>query len=398
MLRAARKKLPLLKWISRGAFFLLLLFAIVFFFILPQAIADHYNPVAVKPPYAISPAAQKLHEQLFIADLHCDALLWNRNLLEKNTGGHVDFPRMREGNLALQFFTVVTKSPRNLNLESNSADTDNIFWLTLAQRQPIETLSSLTKRAVNQANILHKHAEKSNGKFIIIKTKSDLAALIERRKTEKDFLGGILGIEGAHALDGKPENVEVLFDAGFRMMSPAHFFDSEMSGSAHGEAKYGLTERGREMLRRMEAQNMIFDLAHASPATINEVLSLATKPVIVSHTGVRGTCDNKRNLTDEQLKAIAQTGGLIGIGFWDTATCGNDAKSIARAIRYTANLVGVNHVALGSDFDGSVETAFDASGMALLTEALIEENFSENEIRQIMGGNVLRLLTQTLPE
>jgi membrane dipeptidase len=376
----------------------LIVFAAVFFFVLPPWIGNSSNPVAQKPPYSVSENAQTLHDKLFVADMHADSLLWNRNLLEKSDGGHVDFPRMREGNLALQFFTVVTKSPRNLNIEKNSGDTDDIFWLALAQRQPLENLSSLTKRAVWQAARLHEYAERSDGKFVIVKNKRDLAQFVERRRAEKDLIAGILGIEGAHALDGRPENVDVLFDAGFRMMSPSHFFDSEMGGSAHGVEKYGLTEAGREMIRRMEARQMLVDVAHASPQTITDILQMATRPVVVSHTGVRGTCPNNRNLTDEQLRAIAATGGVVGIGFWDTAVCGEDVGAIARAIRYAANIVGAQRVALGSDFDGSVKTVFDASGMSLLTEALMAENFTEDEICAIMGENVLRILSENLPE
>lgn len=375
----------------------LIVFLAIFFFVLPAKIEADLNPVINKPPYTISEKARLLHEKLFVADLHADSLLWNRNLLEKNERGQVDLPRLIEGNVALQAFTVVTKSPRNLNIERNTDATDNIFWLALAQRQPLENLSSLTKRAVWQAARLHEYAAQSNGKFIIIKTKSDLQKFVERRKTEK-ITGGWLGIEGAHALDGKIENVDVLFDAGFRMMSPSHFFDNDIGGSAHGVEKYGLTEKGEEMIRRMEAKGMLVDVAHASPKVIEDVLQMATKPLVVSHTGVKGTCDNQRNLSDEQLRAIARTGGVIGIGFWDTAVCGEDARSIARAIRYAANIAGAEHVALGSDFDGSVKVPFDTSGEALITEALLNENFTEEEIARIMGGNVLKLLSEQLPD
>ncbi len=142
---------------------------------------------------------------------------------------------------------------------------------------------------------------------------------------------------------------------------------------------------------------MIVDLSHASPRTIDEVLAMATRPVVVSHTGVRGTCDNQRNLTDDQLRRIAATGGLIGIGFWDTAVCGTDAAAIARAIRHAANVAGIDHVALGSDFDGAVTVPFDATGLALITEALLAGNFTDDEIRKIMGGNTLRFLSDNLP-
>ena len=372
-------------------------FAYVFFFALPPHIADSLNPTTQKPPYQVSEKARDLHRKLFVVDLHADSLLWNRDLTLKAASGHVDFPRMREGNLALEFFTVVTKSPCNLNIENNTGETDNIFWLSFAQLQPLGNLFSLKKRALYQARKLHEYAAK-DPKFVIIKTKNDLRQFIERRKTESDLIAGILGVEGAHALEGEPENTDVFFDAGFRMMSPSHFFDSEMGGSAHGIEKYGLTEAGREIIRRMERRGMLVDASHASAKTIDDILQMATKPVIVSHTGVRGTCENNRNLTDDQLRRIAATGGIIGIGFWDTAVCIENPQAIAKAIRYTASVVGVNRVALGSDFDGSVGTPFDASGMALITEALLQENFSEEEIAKIMGGNVLRLLSENLPE
>jgi len=376
---------------------LLVAFLAVFFFVLPAKIEADLNPVINKSPYQISEKARALHEKLFVADMHADSLLWNRNLLEKSERGQVDVPRLAEGNVALQAFTVVTKSPRGLNIERNTDETDDIFWLALAQMQPLENLSSLTKRALWQASKLHKYAQKSNGKLVVIKTKSDLRQFVERRQTEK-ITGGWLGIEGAHALEGKLENVDVLFDAGFRMMSPSHFFDNDIGGSAHGVEKYGLTEKGREMIRRMETRGMLVDVAHASPQVIEDVLRTATKPVVVSHTGVKGTCDNQRNLSDEQLRAIAKTGGVIGIGFWDTAVCGEDVQSIARAIRYASNVAGAEHVALGSDFDGSVKVPFDASGAGLITEALLNENFSEAEISGIMGGNILKLLSENLPD
>lgn len=370
----------------------------VFFFFFAAAYTEKtLNPIINKPPYQVSEKAKDLHEKLLVADLHADSLLWNRDLNEDSNVAQVDLPKLLRGNVALQAFTVVTKSPRNLNIEINTDETDNIFLLALAQRQPLENLSSLTKRALWQAANLHKYAAESDGKLVVIKTKTDLKNFLERRKTEK-IVGGFLGIEGAHALDGKIENIDVLFDAGFRMMSPSHFFDNDIGGSAHGVEKGGLTEKGKEMIRRMEQKKMLVDVAHISERSLEDVLRIATKPVVVSHTGVRGTCDNQRNLSDEQLKTIAKTGGIVGIGFWDTAVCGEDAKSIARAIRHAANVIGANHVALGSDFDGSVKVPFDTSGEALITEALLNENFTEEEIAQIMGENIVRILSENLPD
>jgi membrane dipeptidase len=386
-----------LKIFGAIAVVLLIAFVAIFFTVLPRYVANSMNQVINPPPYQVSEKAKQLHEKLIVADMHADSLLWNRDLLKKDSIGQVDIPRLLEGNVSLQAFTIVTKSPKGLNIESNDDKTDNIFWLALSERQPLANLSSLTGRAVFQAEKLHKFAENSGGKFVVIKTKRDLQSFLERRKTEK-IVGGWLGVEGSHALDGKLENIDVLFNAGIRMMSPSHFFDNEMGGSAHGIEKYGLTENGKEMIRRMEAKNMIVDIAHASSKTIDDVLSIAKTPVVVSHTGVKGTCDNNRNLSDTQLKAIANTGGVIGIGYWDTAICGEDAVAIAKAIRYTTNIIGVEHVSLGSDFDGSVNVPFDTSGVSLVTEALLNENFTDEEIAKIMGGNVVELLSKNLPD
>ena len=369
----------------------------VFFFVVPAYVERDMNRTLNPPPYPASERAVELHKRLLVADLHADSLLWDRDLLDRATRGHVDIPRLIEGNVALQAFTIVTKTPRNQNIDSNTGDTDNITLLAIAERWPVAAWSSLKARALYQARKLEDTARRSGGKFTLIKTSADLSNYLDRRLKEHEITAGFLGIEGAHALDGDVANLDALFDAGIRMMAPTHFFDNDMGGSAHGVEKGGLTDKGREMIKRMEARRMIVDLAHASAETIDDVLAIATRPVVVSHTGVKGTCDNNRNLSDDQLKRIAKTGGVIGIGYWDTAVCGNDASAIARAIRYTANIVGVEHVALGSDYDGAIPAPFDTTGVVQITGALMAEGFTETEIGMIMGRNTLRLLIENLP-
>ena len=378
---------------------LVVLLIAAFFFVLPAQLEKRLNASLTQAPYLASDRALELHKKLLVADLHADSLLWDRDLLDRATRGHVDIPRLIEGNVALQSFTIVTKTPYvwKMNIERNDDTTDNITILAAAQRWPPATWSSLTQRALYQARKLRDTAARSGGKFTLITTSGELSSYLDRRIAEPRITAGFLGIEGAQALDGNLDNIDVLFDTGFRMMSPSHFFDTDIGGSAHGVEKGGLTEKGKEMIKRMEAKRMIVDVAHASAKTIDDVLQLATRPVFVSHSGVKGTCDNQRNLSDEQLKGIAQTGGVIGIGFWDTAVCGTDAKAIARAIRYTANLIGVDHVALGSDFDGAVATPFDTTGLVQITDALLAEGFNDEEIGKIMGRNVLRILIQNLP-
>jgi microsomal dipeptidase-like Zn-dependent dipeptidase len=124
---------------------------------------------------------------------------------------------------------------------------------------------------------------------------------------------------------------------------------------------------------------------------------MATRPVVVSHTGVRGTCDNQRNLSDAQLAAISSNGGIIGIGFWETAVCGADAHAIARAIAHAINVAGFEHVALGSDFDGAVTTPFDATGLPQITQAMLDAGLDQTAIEGVMGGNVRRMLKRALP-
>jgi membrane dipeptidase len=369
----------------------------LFFFFLPGYVGRRMNATIEGPPYAASERAKALHKTLLVADLHADTLMWDRDLLNRGDWGHVDLPRLVEGNVAAQAFTVVTKTPRGMNIDSNSGDTDNITLLALAERWPVTSWINLTERALYQARRLHEASARSNGKLVILRTGQDVTNFFERRKTDTEIVGGFLGLEGAHALEDDLNNLDRLFDAGFRMIGLAHFFDNEMAGSAHGVEKYGLTDKGRELVRRMEEKRVLIDLAHASPKTIDDVLRISSQPVIVSHTGVKGTCDNRRNLSDDQLKAIANKGGIVGIGFWDTAVCDRGAAAIAKAIRHAANIMGVDHVALGSDYDGAIEAPFDATGIVQVTDALLREGFNEGEIRKIMGENVIRMLQLYLP-
>ncbi|HWS86333.1 MAG TPA: dipeptidase [Pyrinomonadaceae bacterium] len=377
---------------------LLAVLGVLAFFTVAPAVAEWLlNGTRVRGPYRASERGRALHSRLLVADMHADTLLWDRDVLARSGRGHVDVPRLVEGGVALQFFTVVTHTPYFSNYDSNPEGLDGVTALAFAERWPLGAVRSLRERALYQARKLHEAAARSGGRLVVIKTADDLARFVGRREGSPRPVAGLLGLEGAYPLEGDVDNVDVLFDAGFRMLAPAHFYDNEWGGSAHGVEKGGLTERGREMVRRAEARGMLVDLAHASAQTIEDVVAVATRPLVVSHTGVRGTCDNNRNLSDEQLRKIASKGGVIGIGYWDAATCGRDARAVAKAIRHAAQVVGVEHVALGSDFDGAVTEPFDTTGVVLITDALLEEGFTEEEVGLLMGGNVFRLLAETLP-
>lgn len=370
---------------------LFLLAALAFFALAPGIVERSMNQV-VAIPLKITPRARALHATLQIADMHADTLLWQRSLLDRSDRGQIDLPRLLAGNYALQVFSSVTKTPKGQNYDANPSDTDNITALTIADLQPPRTWGSLLQRSLWHAQKLDRYAAASNGQLRVIHSPADLDRLLADRAGGKKVVGGMLSIEGLQDLEGKLANLDVLYRAGFRMAGLAHFFDNEVAGSMHGEAKGGLTPLGRQVVRRMEALGMVVDVAHSSHATIAEVLAMAQRPVVASHGGVQATCKVNRNLTDDEIRGIARTGGVVGIGYWDAAICSTQPAAAAAAIAHVRDVAGIDHVGLGSDFDGAVMTGFDASQLAAVTQALIDRGFSDGDIAKVMGGNVLRVL------
>lgn len=267
-------------------------FLIFIFAIGPSWVDKRFNPTGNAVVQTISPSSQALHQSLTITDLHADSLLWGRNLAQSASHGHVDIPRLIQGNVALQNFTVVTQVPTPLKLEGNSERSDNIIKLAILQRWPVSTWFSLKARALHQAQQLESLDQQASDRFSMIKTATDVERYLAERQKDQKITAGLLGLEGAQAIEGKIENVDALYNAGFRVIGLAHFFDNEVSGSVHGIQKGGLTALGREVIQRVDDLHMIVDLAHASPQAIDDVLETTQRPVLVSHTGVQGTCDN----------------------------------------------------------------------------------------------------------
>jgi membrane dipeptidase len=377
-----------------GLLILLILAAGGFFLFGPGIVEGRMNKVVATPLPPISPRARALHARLAIADMHADTLLWQRSLLDRSRRGQVDLPRLEAGNVALQTFSSVTKTPKGQNYDSNDADSDNITLLAFAQLQPPRTWDSLLQRSLWHADKLRRAEAASNGRLRIVRSGADVRRLLADRAAGRKVTGALLSIEGLQDLEGNLANLDRLHAAGFRMAGLAHFFDNEVAGSMHGVRKGGLTLLGRQAVRAMEAKGMIVDIAHSSHAAVAEVLAMARRPVVSSHGGVQATCQVNRNLTDEEIKGVARTGGLVGIGYWDAAVCDLRPSAIAAAIAHVRDLVGIDHVGLGSDFDGAVTTGFDAGGLINVTQALIDRGFTDEEIAKVMGGNTLRLLAQ----
>ncbi len=383
----------MLKWIGGVAAAIAVAGAWVFFFYLPPRVDAKLNPVIPHEPYAIRVEAKALHESLRVADLHADTLMWARDPLKRQKRGHADIPRLIEGGVALQVFSAVTKSPKNLNYERNEAGSDDITALVIAQRWPRRAWGSLAERALYQAARLEQAEKRSSGAARVVRTRGDLENALA-----DEALAGVLATEGAHPLEGDLANLDRLYDAGYRVFGLQHFFDNELGGSLHGISGAGLTAFGREAVAAAEAKGMIIDVAHSSEAVARDVLAMASRPVIVSHTGLKGHCDSPRNFSDALMPEIAAKGGLVGVGFWDGAVCDPSPASVASAIAYAVDLLGAEHVALGSDYDGSTSVAFDASEYAALTDALLRAGLDEETIRAVMGENAIRFFLENLPE
>jgi microsomal dipeptidase-like Zn-dependent dipeptidase len=331
-----------------------------------------HNAVLVQGPYVTSAAARGFHEAAFVADLHADPLLWGRDLRQRYSRGHMDLPRLRDGGVDLQVFSVVS-------------DVSALLFIA-SLRSPAAWFSP-REQALAQAKELRQLA--ANSPLTLVLRREDLSA---------DGIRGLLALEGMHALEGEEKALDEFHAAGFRMMGLAHFADNQIAGSTHGVNKHGLTKLGRLLVPRMQTLGITIDLAHASPPAFRDTLELATRPVVVSHGGVNGTCPGPRNLTNTQLRSIAKNGGIVGIGYWKTAVCDASLSGIVSAIQHAIKIAGIDHVGLGSDFDGHVATPFDTTGLPMLTESLLAAGLSEEDVKKVLGGNVQRVLTANLPE
>ncbi len=354
------------------------------------------NKVALEGPYSVSEDLQALHDSMLVADMHSDSLLWNRDLIVEGGYGHVDVPRLLRGLVDFQIMSTVSKTPWGLNMQANSGDTDMLVANSMLQAWPPRTWSSLLQRVLYQGQKLEAFEKRAQGQMHIVRFAEDMARIGEK-VDDAHVVATMLATEGGQVLEGQIGNLDILYDAGFRMMGLVHFYDNLLGGSAHGMQKGGITEFGKAVVKGMERRKMVVDLAHASPAMIEDVLKIVTRPVAVSHTGVKGTCDNIRNLSDQQLHKIAATGGIIGVAMFEPAVCELTMAEVARSLKYVADLVGVQHVAIGSDFDGAVKTPVDISGIAMLTDELRKLGMSQQDIGLVMGGNIVRFFKENLP-
>jgi len=384
--------IPAIKFLFITACLLML----AFLFVPPLNTEKYFSPAETLNQTIPTTKQKQLHQAYMSADMHGDTLLWSRDISEPSDRGHADISRLLAGNVALQIFMAVVEAPDDVISDAIEDKGDKIRSIAFWDRWPLDTLTSYKARALYQAEKLRITAKKSANKLFVIESKQDLRDFLEQRKTNPESISSILGIEGAHPTEWNLENVEALFEAGFRSMELAHYTDTEYAGSSSGMTKYGITPRGKKLVRLMNELGMIIDVAHLSMQGVDEILEISSKPVYFSHGGVYETCPRARNLTDEIIKKIVDKKGIIGIGFFEGAICDVSIQGIVMALRHVRDLVGAEHVGLGSGWDVS-PLPIAPNQLALLSSALRVDGFSDTEVAMIMGGNVIRFFSENLP-
>lgn len=361
-----------------------------------------------------------------IADLHCDTVIPMRrgyDIFRRNNDHHIDIPRLQEGGVNIQVFA----SSCNL----------------------IEQGESSRDRVIRQVELLHLEFGKHPELIEICLTSSDI-----ERVTADGKIAAILSIEGGLALGMDVSKIKYFYDKGVRIITIAHEAPNGWCAN-HKEADpgfYGLSDLGRDMISEMNRLGIIIDLSHSSDATVEEVMKISSAPVIASHSNSRALCNHARNLTNQQIKAIARTGGMIGVtfvnnfisetydkayeAFWsgvssdhlkqlsklysakitdsefqerlekDFADIIEGEKSfqhlrssigdVIDQIDYIANLVGPEFVGIGSDFNGTSSTPMgleDCSKVADILNELTRRSYNKADIDKILGGNFLRVFS-----
>ncbi len=335
----------------------------------------------------VSDQARKFNQTSLVIDLHSDTTIYIRDFgydfskkhLPPRFGPnliftHIDLPRMKQGGLDVVTLAICVHPFTN---QEKGA------WEKT--KKSLEVLNQLVKQ---------------NPELVLARRASDI---IQAYKNGKRAV--LIGIEGAHHLEGKLERIDYLYEQGARYLTLAHFKSNSFAISdADPEPAFdGLSEKGKELVRRMEKLGMLIDLAHCSKATLLAVLKQTKGPIIATHTACEALNSHHRNIDDEEIRAIAQRGGVIGVIFYPKYLGGRkglkkpDASRIVDHIDHIREVAGIDYIALGSDFDGLVSLPrgfYDVSDIAQITQVMLERGYSEEEIKKVLGENFLRVFAQ----
>jgi membrane dipeptidase len=325
--------------------------------------------------------ARALHDECCVIDLHADtpklmdklgydlAARHERPMPRRvNYVGHVDIPRLRDGGVAAQFFAFWT-------------------WPTYVPGAERSSRKSVLDQLDALDVAIHRHPDQ------LVWTRTGAEVRAAKAAGKIAVLGGI---EGGHALEGKLENIEMFARRGVRYLGPLHLWPNALGGTSRKPKRDdALTDLGRDVIRECERCGVIVDLAHINKRGFSEALELTTQPLMVTHTGVNGVHASWRNLDDDQIRAIANRGGCVGIIFARQFLGGTSIEAVVDHIKHVIDVAGEDVPALGSDFDGFVvppEGLEDIAAMPNLTVAMSRRGIPTRVIEKIVGANVLRVL------
>ena len=317
-----------------------------------------------------------IHESSIIFDAHCDTLLeivsGKRRLTEKSAEGHIDLPRLLEAGVTAQVFAIFVE--------------DEWLW-----RAPVQ--------AMRMIDAFYQAVDDAQGQLVLATCASD----IEDAKN-MGRVAGILSLEGAEPLDGELSVLRLFYRLGVRSVGLTwNRRNQAADGVGESRTGGGLTEFGLSLVEEMNRLGMLIDVAHLAPRGVTDVLEISQSPVIASHANAHALCPHRRNLTDEQLHAIAERGGVVGATFYrgfiapDTELATLDR--LVEHIDHLVSVMGVDHVGLGSDFDGFLgeptpEGLEDVTRLPKLTNKLLERGYQAEDIQKILGGNFLRVFRE----
>jgi membrane dipeptidase len=377
-------------------------------------------PTSVSFGDDIAERARKLHFSSIVLDTHDDTtqrfFSKNFDLGKRNPDGHVDIPRMREGGMNAIFFSI---------------------WIDGRTMGP-----PAVQKALDQIDAVHENVRKNSKEMMFARTAADV-----RKAHAEGKIAALIGVEGGHMIGNDIRMVRIFSDLGVRYMTLSHFYNDEWADSSTDKPVHnGLTDYGKEIVREMNRQGMMVDISHVSDKTFYDALEVSKAPLIASHSSCRAICNHPRDMTDDMIKALAAKGGVIQINyeksFIDEAyrqasekvsggvvamfdqlkkQCGDDEECLAKKmnqmekqataegklphvtwekiiehIDHVVKLAGADHVGLGSDFDGATmpEGMDDCTHLPKITEALMRNGYSDDDIRKILAGNLLRVMEQ----